>query len=110
NNYNKETVVRPIVTLAADVTDWLTITAEGNMNHYTTEYENKELGSGFANEGGYYELRHNKDVSKTGKLIFNFNKDITPDLSANLLLGGEIWDHKQSYTRAWTDGGLIVPG
>ncbi|MCM4164549.1 MULTISPECIES: SusC/RagA family TonB-linked outer membrane protein [unclassified Arenibacter] len=110
NNYNKETVVRPIVTLAADVTDWLTITAEGNMNHYTTEYENKELGSGYANEGGYYELRHNKDVSKTGKLTFNFKKDLTQDLLGNLLLGGEIWNQKKSFTRGWTDGGLIVPG
>ncbi len=110
NSYNKETVVRPIVTLAADVTDWLTITAEGNMNHYTTDFENKELGAGFANEGGYYELKHAKDVSKTGKLTFNLKKEFTNDLSANLLLGGEIWEQEKSFTRGWTDGGLIVPG
>ncbi|RPD90700.1 SusC/RagA family TonB-linked outer membrane protein [Aureibaculum marinum] len=110
NQSRTEHVTRPIVRLTANVTDWLTITAEGNMNIYNTKYEQKDLGSGYAMEGGYYELRHDDDVSKTGKLTFNFSKDLTEDLTGSLLLGGEIWDQEKSYTRVRTDGGLIVPG
>lgn len=107
---NEEQVTRPVVRLTANVTDWLDITAEGNMNHYTTRYENKELGSGFANEGGYYELRHYDDVSKTGKLTFNFTPKISDSFSVQFLLGGEIWNQEKSNTRVRTDGGLVVPG
>lgn len=107
---NEEQVVRPVVRLTAQPTDWLTITAEGNLNHYTTRYEEKALGSGFANEGGYYELRHYDDVSKTGKLTFNFNKEFNDDFTAQFLMGGEIWNQEKSNTRVRTDGGLIVPG
>lgn len=107
---NEEQVTRPVVRLTANVTDWLTIAAEGNMNHYTTRYENKQLGSGFANEGGYYELRHYEDISKTGKLTFNFTPKISDDFTAQILVGGEIWDQEKSNTRVRTDGGLVVPG
>ena len=110
NSEQKEQVIRPIVTLTADVTDWLSITAEGNMNQYNRKYEQKDYGRGFANEGGYYELKHTSDISKTGKLVFNFNKNITEDITANLILGGEIWAQEKSETRVRTDGGLIVPG
>lgn len=110
NNYNRESIVRPIVRVTADVTDWMTVTAEANMNHYTTNFEAKNLGGGFANEGGSYDLRHAKDVSKTGKLTASFNHDFSEDFSANLLVGGELWAQEKSNTRAWTNGGLVVPG
>ena len=110
NQERKEQVTRPIVRLTATVADWLTITAEGNMNFYTTKYEQKDLGSGYAMEGGYYQLSHADDVSKTGKLTFNFTKEFSEDLKGSLLLGGEIWDQEKSNTRVNTDGGLIVPG
>ncbi|SHI49658.1 iron complex outermembrane recepter protein [Arenibacter nanhaiticus] len=106
----EEQVVRPIVRLTAEVTDWMTVTAEGNMNQYTSKYEQKDLGTGFANDGGYYELQHFEDLSKTGKLSVNFNRQINEDLSAQLLVGGEIWNQEKSNTRVRTDGGLVVPG
>ncbi len=106
----EESVTRPIVRLTADVTDWMSITAEGNMNYYTIAFENKELGQGYANEGGYYELRHDKDFSRTGKLMANITKDLTQDLSANLIFGGEIWKQDKSYSKVNTSGGLVVPG
>ena len=105
-----ETVTRPIVQLQATLTDWLNVTVEGNMNLYTTKYENKELGRGFANEGGYYELSHSDNISRTGKLKFNSNVDITNDITGSFVLGGELWDQEKSSTRVRTDGGLIVPG
>lgn len=105
-----EYVTRPVVKLTADLTDWLSVTAEANMNYFSSDYENKELGQGYANEGGYYEIRHEKDVSRTGKLVFNLKKDFTDELSTGLILGGEIWDQEKSFTRGWTNGGLVVPG
>jgi len=105
-----EQVTRPIVRLTADLTKWLSVTAEGNMNHYSIAYEQKDLGQGYANEGGYYELNHSVDVSRTGKINLNINHQLTDDISSSLILGGEIWDQEKSYTRVRTDGGLIVPG
>ena len=115
-NYNmnkqesKEQITRPIVRLTADITNWLSITAEGNMNYYSRKLEKKSLGQGFANEGGEYLLRHEIDESKTGKLVVNIDKNINEDISSSLLFGGEIWKHEKSYTQVRTDGGLIVPG
>jgi len=105
----KEQVTRPIVRLTADITDWMSITAEGNMNHYTVFYERKDLGTGYAMEGGSYELRHDRDVTRTGKLVVNLNKEFG-DFAVNTMIGGELWDQERSNTRTWTDGGLIVPG
>ncbi len=106
----EESVTRPIVRLTADITNWISLTAEANMNYYTIAAENKTLGQGYANEGGSYQLRNDRDVSRTGKLIANIKRDLTQDISANLILGGEIWDQEKSFTSAWTNGGLIVPG
>lgn len=105
----KEQVTRPIVRLTADLTDWMSVTAEANMNHYTKFYEQKNLGQGYAMEGGSYQLRHDRDISRTGKLVLNMNKEFG-DFAVNGMLGGELWDRETSFTRTWTDGGLIVPG
>ncbi|MFW6289418.1 MAG: SusC/RagA family TonB-linked outer membrane protein [Mariniphaga sp.] len=104
-----EQVTRPIVTLTADVTNWLALTAEANMNHYTINFEEKNLGQGYAMEGGYYQLRNELDVSRTGKLMANINKSWN-SFSTNIILGGEIWDQERQFTRTNTDGGFIVPG
>lgn len=110
DDVNKETVARPIVGFSADITDWLTLSAEASMNYYTTHYESKSLGSGYANEGGGYTLNHSRDVSRTGKLTLNANRQLTEDISAQLIVGGEIWDQEKSYSNVRTDGGLVVPG
>lgn len=109
-NIRKEYVTRPVVRLTADLADWISVTAEGNMNYFTADQDQKELGRGYANEGGYYSLRHEKDVSRTGKLVFNLKKNFNEELSTGLIVGGELWDQTRSFTRVWTNGGLIVPG
>ncbi|MFO8002338.1 MAG: SusC/RagA family TonB-linked outer membrane protein [Marinilabilia sp.] len=106
----KEQVTRPIVRLTADLSDWVSVTAEANMNHFSLEHENKQLGSGYANEGGFYRLEHERNVSRTGKLTANIRGDITDDISTNVMLGGELFEQESSMSAAWTDGGLIVPG
>ena len=110
NDQNKETVTRPIITLTADPIDWLTITAQVSANDYTTKYESKSLGSGYANEGGQYVLNHSKDLTRNGKLTLNFHKNINQDITSNILVGAEIWDQEKSFSDVRTDGGLIVPG
>ncbi|GAA5222022.1 SusC/RagA family TonB-linked outer membrane protein [Membranihabitans marinus] len=109
NVTQKEQVTRPIVRLTADLADWISVSAEASMNHYSIFYEVKTLGQGYANEGGGYELRNTLNINRTGKLMANLNKKFG-DLTTNLLVGGEIWDQENQFTRTWTDGGLVVPG
>jgi iron complex outermembrane receptor protein len=109
SNVREEQVTRPIVRLTANIAPWFSVTAEGNMNYYTIRSEVKELGQGYANEGGYYSLGNSVDVSRTAKITANLNKDFG-GFSTNLIVGGELWDQEKESTRVWTDGGLIVPG
>lgn len=106
----EESVTRPIVRLTADITRWFSLTAEANLNYYTVKYEEKTLGQGYSNEGGSYKLEHSRDVSKNGKITANIKQKLTEDISASLILGGEIWEQEKSYSSVWTNGGLIVPG
>jgi len=108
-NLRKETVVRPIVKLTANVTDWMKIVLEGNANFYNIHGETKDLGAGYQNEGGAYRISHSNQLSKTGKLSLLLDKE-TGDFSHNLLLHGEIWDTRTTRSNANTNGGLIVPG
>lgn len=105
----REQVIRPIVRLTAELADWISVYAEANMNDYAIFYENQELGRGYAMDGGFYELRNDRNRSRTGKLVANLAKDYG-EFTSNLIVGGEIWDQENQYTRTWTDGGLIVPG
>jgi iron complex outermembrane receptor protein len=107
---SKEQVIRPTVKLTATVTDWLSVNVEANMNSYTKKYEYKSLGSGYTNEGGEYQLRHDIDESKTAKFSAIINKKINEDFTSSLIVGGELWEQEKSYTRVRTDGGLIIPG
>lgn len=105
-----EQVTRPIVRLNARVNDWLSLTAEGNMNHYSIQTENKNLGTGYAMEGGSYLLANSINVSKTAKFTANLNKSWGEDFTTNLIAGGELWSQHNESTTVQTDGGLIVPG
>jgi iron complex outermembrane receptor protein len=109
SNVRNEQVTRPIVRLTADFAPWISVTAEANMNYYTVSSEVKNLGTGYANEGGYYALGHSLDISRTAKITANMNKTFG-DFTTSLIVGGELWDQKKESTSVWTDGGLIVPG
>ena len=114
-NYNlnsstqEEQVVRPVVRLTANLAKWISVTAEGNMNYYTVTSERKELGTGYANEGGFYLMGNSTDRSRTAKLTASMNKN-WGDFTSSLIVGGELWDQSKEYTQVKTDGGLIVPG
>ncbi|SMO54305.1 SusC/RagA family TonB-linked outer membrane protein [Fodinibius sediminis] len=104
-----ENTWRPILTVTADVTDWLNLTLEGNMNvfEYTSEEEN--LGQGYRNEGGYYRLAHHYEQQETVKFTARMAQNVG-DLGFNGTIGGEIFHTKTSESGANTNGGLIVPG
>lgn len=109
SNIQREQVTRPIIRLTAQLAPWISVTAEGNMNYYTVSSEIKNLGEGYANEGGSYTIGHSQDVSKTAKLTANLNKDFG-DFTTSLTVGGELWDQRKESSKVWTNGGLIVPG
>ncbi len=105
----REETIRPIVSLTADVTDWFNVTLEGNMNMFSYKYEEKQLGQGYANEGGYYKMEHYQKKQQTGKLLLNFNKNFG-EFNASFTTGGEIFNTAANNSYANTNGGFIVPG
>lgn len=105
----KETVIRPTMEVNVKITDWIRFKAEGNMNYYYTKGEEKQLGSGYANEGGYYGLWQNtKEQTTLAGSVF-VNKDIS-DFNIGGFARFEYWNNKEQANSSWTDGGLIVPG
>ncbi len=104
-----ESTIRPIIKLTAEVTDWMKLIAEGNMNLYSYTEENKQLGQGYKNDGGYYGISSYTQRQKTGKFNIDLHKTID-DYSASLVLGSEYFNTTESSTSANTNGGFIVPG
>lgn len=92
------------------VTNWFDVVMDGYVNNYYTKYENKILGSGYRNEGGSYELAHSRKEQYDAKLWLNFKHKMENGLEGTLSIVGEHWQQSNSYSGAWTNGGLIVPG
>ena len=105
----RENTYRPIVRVTADATDWLSFTAEGNMNIFNETRETKNLGSDYQNEGGSYYLRHGHNQRMTGKLTGQVNREFG-DFIFDATLGGELYYQKSSNSWVETRGGLTVPG
>lgn len=109
NDYTKkETSVRPTVKLNIDLLDWLKFNVEGNYNYYYTRFENKESGSGYANEGGKYEMGLTNKEQTNLNANFMVNKTFG-DWSFNGFLRGEYYENYQQEQSMKTEGGLIVP-
>lgn len=110
NNYTqKETSVRPTLNVSVDLLDWLKFKAEGNMNYYYKRAENKELGTGYANEGGKYAIvqytkeQTNLNATFTGDKTFG-------DFNVHGFLRGEYYNTMEQSMSENTEGGLTVPG
>ena len=111
NEYTqKETSVRPSLKLTADLTDWLKFVAEGNYNYYYKRNESKELGSGYANEGGMYKLGQYTKEQTNLNANFMWNKRFTEDWNFSGFLRGEYYHNYQQELQEQTNGGLIIPG
>lgn len=109
NEYSqKETTVRPNVKLTADITKWLKFSAEGSYNYYYKRNESKELGSGYANEGGKYALgQYTKEQTNFNANLF-FNKKLG-EFNLSGFLRGEYYHNYEQELQMATVGGLIVP-
>ncbi|HOI48137.1 MAG TPA: SusC/RagA family TonB-linked outer membrane protein, partial [Prolixibacteraceae bacterium] len=92
------------------ITPWFNAVADGYVNNYYIKAETKELGQGYRNAGGYYSLGHTRKQQYDGKLWLNFFKNFDNGLDVTFSTVAEHWESGDSYTRAWTNGGLIVPG
>ncbi len=107
--YQKETSVRPTLKLTADLTDWLKFVTEGNYNYYYKRNESKELGQGYANDGGRYAMGlYSKEQT-------NFNANLMAnkavgDWNFNGFIRGEYYHNFEQAMSMNTEGGLIVPG
>ncbi len=110
NDYTrKETVFRPTVEINVKMTDWVSFRAEGNMNYYFTSWEDKQLGEGYANEGGFYEMGKKETKQTTFAGTFTFNKDFN-DFHIGGFARGEYYTTGSMNQLSKTDGGLVVPG
>ena len=95
NEYSqKETSVRPSLKLTADLNSWLKFTAEGNYNYYYKRNEAKELGSGYANEGGMYKLGQYTKEQTNLNANFSWNKTLN-DFNISGFVRGEYYHNHQ---------------
>ncbi|WP_024995004.1 SusC/RagA family TonB-linked outer membrane protein [Phocaeicola paurosaccharolyticus] len=106
----KETVVRPMLKINADITSWLKFVAEGSYNYYYTRYENKRPDSSYANQGtgGYYSMSNTTKEQTNLNVNFNVNKQLK-DLELHGFIRGEYYHSFGQTMKLETDGGLIVP-
>lgn len=107
---HKETSVRPTINLAVDFTDWLSMDVGGNFNYYYRREEQKELGQGYANEGGYYRLVNYTKEQTNGYAQFAVNKPLNNDFEVHGFVRGEYYNNFVQSSSMNTNGGLIVPG
>lgn len=110
NEYSqKETVVRPTFELNVKLTDWLNFKADANMNYYYNRGEDRQLGDGYANDGGYYAISQNTKEQTTFGGSFTWNKTIK-----DYFIGGfarfEYYNTSAYSYAVQTNGGMVVPG
>lgn len=109
NSYQLENVFRPTMEVDFRLTDWANLKVEGNMNYYTVKSETKNLGSGYANEGGDYALYQRAQEQVTLMSTLALHKSFG-DLDLGGFLRGEYYNRINTWNKTWTKGGLIVPG
>lgn len=96
--------------LKINVNSWFNAVIDGALNNYYIKAEEKILGNGYRNAGGSYRLDHSRKEQYDAKLWLNFHKTFDNGLDASLSAVAEHWETSNTYTGAWTNGGLIVPG
>ena len=110
NEYTqKETMFRPSLKVTADLNSWLKFTTEGNYNYFYKRNEAKELGSGYANEGGFYRMGLYTKEQTNLNANFLWDKDFS-DFNINGFLRGEYYHNFEQSMSENTNGGLVVPG
>ena len=106
---NNDKTRKETVEINVKMLDWLSFRAEGNMNYYYTSWEDKQLGEGYNNKGGFYEMGQEYNKQTTFGGTFTFNKDVK-DFHIGGFLRGEYYTTSAATQTSKTDGGLAVPG
>lgn len=107
--YQKETTFRPDLKLTWQLTPWLKWITEGNYNYYMVQSENKQPGSGYYNEGGYYSTSQSRKEQINFNTNFMVDKQINEDWHVNGFLRYEFYNGRTSSITAETKGKFIVP-
>lgn len=105
----KEWVFRPTFEVNYKILDWLRAKVDGNINYYTRELENKQLGSGYANEGGYYGLSSYSKTQLTLGATVSADKRFG-DFNVGGFARFEYYNKTEQSLSVETKDGLIVPG
>ena len=109
DSYRKETVIRPTLEVNVEIFNWLRFKADANMNYYYNRSEEKELGRGYANDGGYYGMAQKTKEEFTVGGTFTGNKQFG-DFSLGGFTRFEYYNKSQSEWSVGTKGGMVVPG
>lgn len=111
NNYTQdENNIRGNIKLDFEFTDWLNLKLMGDMYKLYTNQERKILATGTENYSGseYQVLDNRKDQYKLTAMI-NLHKQFG-DYGVNGSVAVEQWDTRSSYYKAYSQGGLRLPG
>lgn len=121
-NYQNDGRSRFIGNLSLDyeIADWVSVTGRVSTDTYNEQQEERRAvgsvptGFGVAvsrpNVGSGY-LRRDLTVTETNyDLMFNFNGNITDDLSISGILGTNIRRNEFNSLASSTNGGLVIPG
>ncbi len=109
NDQRTEEMLRMTGKITLNFTEWFNVAFDGYVNNYYTKGETKVLGQGYRNAGGSYQMFHDAKPQYDGKLWLNFHKKFNDiDISGSAV--AEHYQTRYSYSSAWTNGGLIVPG
>lgn len=107
--FQKETVVRPDLKLTWEFTPWLKWVTEGSYNYYFMQAENKQPGSGYYNQGGYYGTQQVRKEQINFNTNLMFDKQFNEDWHLNGFLRYELYNGYRSSISTNTKGDFIVP-
>ena len=106
--YQKETVFRPDLKLTWQLTPWLKWVSEGNYNYYMVHSEDKQPGSGYYNQGGYYGTGQSRKEQINANTNLMVDKQINEDWHVSGFLRYEFYNGRTSSIKSNTKGDFIV--
>ncbi len=104
-----ENALRGRLAMNINVTDWMKIVLEGNVNNLNKKKETKELGTDDYFVGGRYYIYQSQKLATFFKGFLMLNKSID-NFNFSGYVGAETNYGIQTYTSAETQGGLSDPG